>query len=92
MLLQHACDRACSCRPDVGVLVYPVITMLAIDPESGRPLTHEGSRDGVVGLPAEKEAGQQARAKSLLEWYSLERQVTNKVRGGSEALPLQTHW
>ena len=70
-------DRA-SCRPDFMILVYPVITL-------NGPFTHEGSRNNLLGKPADEE---------LVEKFSNEKQVTERTpptflihSGGDRAVP-----
>jgi len=49
-----------SCRPDLGILIYPVITMT-------EPFTHRGSRDNLLGKDAPTD---------LIDLMSSEKQVT----------------
>lgn len=52
-----------SCRPDLGILVYPVITMT-------EPFTHKGSRKNLLGENPSEE---------LIDLLSSEKQVTPKT-------------
>jgi len=52
-----------SCRPDFGVLIYPVITMTD-------PYTHKGSRKNLLG---------EAPSDELVELMSNEKQVTDQT-------------